>query len=102
MDLQYDLYGPVRNGFDAGRSITRASGRGLGPGNRDFLGPCEMASSRDRRVPFGAQKSLDIQGLCPHILFDLHGVLLWPPRRPPSTAWVHFRDLYPTDVSHRS
>ncbi len=27
-------------------SITRASGRGLGPGNRDFFGPCEMASSR--------------------------------------------------------
>ncbi len=27
-------------------SITRASGRGLGPGNLDFFGPCEMASSR--------------------------------------------------------
>ncbi len=27
-------------------SITRASGRGLGPGNCDFFGPCEMASSR--------------------------------------------------------
>ncbi len=27
-------------------SITRASGRGLGPWNRDFFGPCEMASSR--------------------------------------------------------
>ncbi len=25
----YDLYGPVRNAFDAGKSITRASGRGL-------------------------------------------------------------------------
>ncbi len=42
----YDLYGPVRNDFDAGASITRASGRGLGPGNRDFFGPCEIASSR--------------------------------------------------------
>ncbi len=41
----YDLYGPIRNAFDAGKSITRASGRGLGPGNRDFSGPCEMASS---------------------------------------------------------
>jgi hypothetical protein len=44
------IYGPIINGyirygFDAGRSITRASGRGLGPGNRDF-----------RRVPFGAKK----------------------------------------------
>jgi hypothetical protein len=27
----YDLYDPVRNAFDAGKSITRASGRGLGP-----------------------------------------------------------------------
>ncbi len=27
-------------------SITRASGMGLGPGNREFFGPCEMASSR--------------------------------------------------------
>jgi hypothetical protein len=26
-------------------SITRASGRGLCPGNRDFFGPCELASS---------------------------------------------------------
>ena len=33
----------------------RASGRELGPGNRDFFGPCEMASSR-WRMPFGAQK----------------------------------------------
>ncbi len=37
---------PVRNVFDACRSITRASGRGLGPGNREFFGPCEMTSSR--------------------------------------------------------
>ncbi len=26
--------------------ITRASGRGMHPRNRDFFGPCEMASSR--------------------------------------------------------
>jgi hypothetical protein len=30
----YDVYGPVRNAFDAVKSITRASGRGLGPGNQ--------------------------------------------------------------------
>jgi hypothetical protein len=41
----YELYSPVRNDFDAGKSITRAIGRGSGPGNRDFFGPCEMASS---------------------------------------------------------
>jgi hypothetical protein len=35
--------------------ITRASGRGLGPINRDFFGPYEMTSSRTR-VPFGVQK----------------------------------------------
>ncbi len=33
-------------------SITRASGRGLGPGNRDFLGPVKRHRA-DRRVPFG-------------------------------------------------
>jgi hypothetical protein len=38
-------------------SITRASGRGLGPGNRDFFGPCEMASSRKVRVILGPKKS---------------------------------------------
>ncbi len=38
----YDLYGTVCNAFDAGKSITRASGRGLGPGNQEFFGPCEM------------------------------------------------------------
>jgi hypothetical protein len=27
-------------------SFTRASGRGLGPGNREFFGSYEMASSR--------------------------------------------------------
>jgi hypothetical protein len=30
----FDLYGPVPNAFDADKSITRASGRGLGPGNQ--------------------------------------------------------------------
>jgi hypothetical protein len=44
--VTYDLYGPVRNVFDAGRYITWVSGRGLGPGNGDFFGPCEMVSSR--------------------------------------------------------
>ncbi len=33
----YDLYGPIHNAFDAGKSITRASGKGFG-------------------LPFGAQK----------------------------------------------
>ncbi len=35
----FDWYGPVRNAFDAGKSITWASGRGLGRGNLDFFGP---------------------------------------------------------------
>ncbi len=30
------LYGPVCSDFDAGKYITRASKRGLGPGNQDF------------------------------------------------------------------
>ncbi len=40
----YDLYGNVRNVFDAGRYITWASGKGFGPENEEFFGPCEMAS----------------------------------------------------------
>jgi hypothetical protein len=36
----------MRNALDAGKSIIWASGRGLGPGNRDFFKPCEMALSR--------------------------------------------------------
>jgi hypothetical protein len=42
----YDLYGPVHNAFDARKSFTRKSGRGLGPGNQYFFGPSEMAASR--------------------------------------------------------
>ncbi len=42
----YDLYSPAHNVLDTCISITRASGRGLGPGNRDFFGSFEMASSR--------------------------------------------------------
>jgi hypothetical protein len=35
----YDLFGPVCNAFDEVKSITRASGRGLGPvENNTFLG----------------------------------------------------------------
>jgi hypothetical protein len=37
-------------------SITKEVGGGLGRGNQDFSGPCEMLRA-DRRVPFGAQKS---------------------------------------------
>jgi hypothetical protein len=39
------MYSPVHNVLDACISITRASGRGLGPGNQEFFGPCEIASS---------------------------------------------------------
>jgi hypothetical protein len=34
------------------------------------------------------------------ICLYLTGVLLWPPRRPPWTACVHFRDSDPINVSH--
>jgi hypothetical protein len=49
------IYTAERNIFDASISNTRASGRGLGPGNRDFFGPCER--QRTKRVPFGPKKS---------------------------------------------
>jgi hypothetical protein len=49
----YDLYGLVRNAFDTRKSITRASGRGLGLGNGDFLRPVKWHQAV-RRVSFGA------------------------------------------------
>jgi hypothetical protein len=42
----YDLFGPVRNAFDAGSIHYEGKWEGVGPGNRDFFGPCEIASSR--------------------------------------------------------
>jgi hypothetical protein len=45
-------------------SITRASGWGLGPGNQCFLGPVKWHRVY-MRVPFGAQKTRDIQGPTP-------------------------------------
>jgi hypothetical protein len=41
-------YAPVRNAFDAGKSITRTSGR--------RLGACEMASSCEASVIWGPKK----------------------------------------------
>ncbi len=35
----YDVYSPVHNVFDACISLTRGSGRGLGPGILEFFGP---------------------------------------------------------------
>jgi hypothetical protein len=53
----HDLYGRVCNVFDACIFITRENERGFGPGNRDFFGLCEMASSRAvRRVSWSPKK----------------------------------------------
>ncbi len=57
----YDLYGPVRNAFYVAASITWASGRGLGPENREFLDPVKWHRA-DRRVLLGDQKTRDFQG----------------------------------------
>ncbi len=35
----YDLYGPMRNAFDASRYITWGSGGGVGAGNLEFCWP---------------------------------------------------------------
>jgi hypothetical protein len=60
----YDLYSTVHNAFDAGTSITRESGRGLGPGISTFLRP--KWHSPNSSMPFHrAQKSLDFQGPIP-------------------------------------
>jgi hypothetical protein len=55
----YDLYGPVHNVFDACRYRTLRGqvGGGLGPGNRELLGPVKWHRA-DRRVQFWAQKTL--------------------------------------------
>ncbi len=57
----YYLYGPVRNGFDAGSIPLRGQLGGGWTLEIETFWPCEMASSRYiyRRVPFGAQKSQD-------------------------------------------
>ncbi len=53
----YDLYGPVRNVFDACRAITRAgAGGGCALEIETFLGP-EMVTSEASAI--WAQKSLD-------------------------------------------
>ncbi len=53
----------LRIAFDAGKSITRANGRGLGPGNRDFFGPCpcDIVSSRQASTFRGPTK-VEISG----------------------------------------
>jgi hypothetical protein len=43
-------------------SITRTNGRGLGPGNRDFFGPCEMASSRQASAIWAQKRVLGVVG----------------------------------------
>jgi hypothetical protein len=69
MDLQYDVYSHVRNAFDADKSITRASGTELGPGNQHCFGPCEMASSRRASAILGKKKSrFPRPNLVPHAL----------------------------------
>ncbi len=54
----YDLYRPIRNAFDAGRYITRGSGRGLGPEIETFwalwngiepLGECHLWPKQNSR-----------------------------------------------------
>jgi hypothetical protein len=52
----YDLHGLVRNAFDVAKSITKASGSVLGPGNCDFLGLVKWRRAV-WRVIFGTQKS---------------------------------------------
>jgi hypothetical protein len=42
----YDLYSTIRNAFAAGNIHYEGKSDRVEPGNRDFFGPCEMASSR--------------------------------------------------------
>jgi hypothetical protein len=67
----------------------RASGRGLGPDNQDFLGPCEMASSGQVSAIWGSKKSrLPGPNTLPLAqVIDLHAskTLLTGPYK----SWVH-------------
>jgi hypothetical protein len=53
--FNYDLYGPVRNVFDACRSITGQVGGDWALKIESFLGPVKWHRA-ERRVPFWAQK----------------------------------------------
>ncbi len=46
----------VGNAFDVGKSMTRASGRGVGPWKSRLFGPCEMASSRQASAIWAPKK----------------------------------------------
>jgi hypothetical protein len=67
------MRGPIRNAFDAGKSITRASGRGLGLEIETFLGPVKWHPAV-RRLPFGAQKKSTFQGPTPLPLAQVMGL----------------------------
>ncbi len=59
-----DVYGPVCNAFDAGNSITRASGGGWALEIKTFFLGLVKCHRAVRQMPFGAQKSRkhDVQG----------------------------------------
>ncbi len=61
---------PVRNAFDAGKSITWASGRGLGPGNRDFWAP--NGTRRTARCHFTGPKKVPISAIILTLQFFQH------------------------------
>ncbi len=50
--------------IDAGKSVTRASGRGVGPRKSKLFWPCEMASSRQASAIKGAQKDIVMAVFC--------------------------------------
>ncbi len=81
----YDLYGPVRHAFDAGKSITWARGRGLGPGNRDFLGPVKLHRAV-RPACHVRPKKLRFSGLSP---ISLAQVIDLPASKALRTVFVH-------------
>ncbi len=77
----YDLYSSVHNVLNACISITRASGRGLGPGIREFFGPCEMASIRYACAIWGPKNSALLRKWFPK---TVHMYIPW-------SAWSIFK-----------
>ncbi len=84
----YDLYGPIRNVFDACRSITRASGRELGPWNP--------------RLFWALWNGIKPLGECHFGLKKVEISRAQPPPTCPSNGFVHIKKNYwQGHINHR-
>ncbi len=64
---------PVDNAFDAGRYITRESGRGVGLWKLSLFGPCEMASGHLASAKYLGSKKVEISRAQPLPTYPCNG-----------------------------